>query len=362
MSLVFISYSSKDHGIARRVAEIVRVLGFDIWMDELALIPGEKIVSGLAEAIARANVFIILLTKNSIKSGWVGYELKRALKKKPEGSARIVPLKFDDSEVPLSLAHLKWGDCRTTEGLICSLNLALSHASDKLPLPAEKIRQRYDERLPIQYAIRLVPSGALQSSGSLGCKEREYVFVGDYAEQCGRSLRQILSNLWAGDAYDEVVSSNETWKALIFEVGDINTRKLDLMPATWKAMFRIVSDPKRLFQIKITDDERVRFGRRPPYDYYTPDQDYWYGRLTELRSWRHTGQSKQVDGRPTLELIFGFSWWCYDGSGITHQAIRSSLASHQIASRLFLVKNVELENLNYRAHELGHVDEGKLLL
>ena len=56
MSLVFVSYSSKDREVARRVAETVRVLGFEVWMDEVALIPGEPVASGLADAITRANV------------------------------------------------------------------------------------------------------------------------------------------------------------------------------------------------------------------------------------------------------------------------------------------------------------------
>ncbi len=36
-------------------------------MDELALIPGEPVVSGLARAVERASVFILTITAHRIK-------------------------------------------------------------------------------------------------------------------------------------------------------------------------------------------------------------------------------------------------------------------------------------------------------
>ena len=366
MSLAFISYSSRDREVARRVAEMVRVLGFKIWMDEGALAPGQPIAAELADAVAQVQVFIIILTKNSIESGWVQNELNLALARMVEGAVHVVPLVFDDCKIPIALAHLKWGDCRTTEGLVRSINLALANNADGIPLRPETIQRRYEERSPVHYAIRLVPSGALEKTGLLGRKERRYVFVGDYVEQCGRSLRQILSNLWAGDAYDKVANSNEMWTALVFEVGDSNVRKLDLLPATWKSMFRIVSDPKRLKLITITEEERGMLGR-PPRDYYTPDQPYWYDKLFTPRIWRTSNKTdpaaiQQVAIQRILERLCGFSWWCFDGSGITQQGSRSSLASDSVASRLFLVKNLSITDLNCRMQELGHVDEGRLLI
>ena len=69
---------------------------------------------------------------------------------------------------------------------------------------------------------------------------------GDYDEQRNRTARQILSNLGVGDSFERIDNSNVEWIALAFDIGELNAHKLDLKPATWKAAFRLLSDPKRI--------------------------------------------------------------------------------------------------------------------
>lgn len=225
-----------------------------------------------------------------------------------------------------------------------------SKPEKRQPMTAAQIHKRYEDRIPVEYAIRLMPKEDFQENGLLGKEERKYVFVADYVEQRYRPLRQILANLWVGDAFDRVASSNVEWIAIIFEVGELNRRKLDLMPATWKAVFRILSDPKRLGCITMSEEERIQMGS-PPRDYYDGDQAYWYTRLTKP-------DRKYFD--PTHSLIrsyFGISWLCFQGGGITYPTGQSSTVS----SRVFFVKNVPLSILNYRVQELGLPNDGIFL-
>ena len=201
-------------------------------------------------------------------------------------------------------------------------------------------------------AVRLIPKEGFDRCGQLGLASRKYVFVGDYAEQRHRTLRQILSNLWIGDAFEEVDNSNIGWLALTFELGELNRRKMDLMPATWKAAFRILSDPRRAACFIATGEELTKLGR-PPRDYYSSDQRFWYSRCST--------QERQSKSGPHYFLhdALGISWLCFSGTGITEQPFAQD--SGGIPSRVFFVKNLPLSSISYHIEELGTPDDDIVL-
>ena len=228
----------------------------------------------------------------------------------------------------------------------------LADAADKLTrelqstlvMSPEEIQSRYKNRVLVDWAVRLVPKNTFDPRALLGPAERKYVFVGDYVEQRNRNLRQVLSNLWAGDAFEPVANSNVEWVALKFEIGELNRRKLDLKPATWKAAFRILSDPKRANCFRASDEERARMGV-PPRDYYSDDQDYWYHQLTaEDRRYTQWGIDYYI------RAVLGLSYLCFDGSGITYKAFSNSST---VPSRVFLIRNVPAAEVSYTLQELG---------
>ena len=263
---VFISYSSSDRHLARKVAEVFRSRGFKVWIDEGELAPGDPLASSLASALGRVDAFVAILTSNYANSNWAKSELDRAIKRMVERNIPIIPLRFDDSPVPEVLDHLKWGDARTEEGLLSALNLAGARFGMTVPMEPAQILERYKKKLTVNYGIRLVPTPTNAADRFLGPPERKYVAIGDYAEQCGRSLRQIQSNLRFGDAFDRVLSANLQWSALIFEIGETQRGKLDLLPGTWKAVFRILASRRRLAMIEPTAEEQEALGPRP-HDY-----------------------------------------------------------------------------------------------
>jgi hypothetical protein len=233
-----------------------------------------------------------------------------------------------------------------------------------LPMSAESIRDRYRARMPVSYGIRLVPSQKFRKDGFLGPEARRYVFIGDYAEQRGRSLRQVLSSLWMGDAYDQVTSANLAWTAVIFEIGGTNRLRLDLMPATWKAIFRILSSENRLAMISLSTEEKARLGSRTR-DYYEGDQGYWLKQITSQKAFEIEGKQK-LSPYDMLRTYFGYQDQCFaltGGTGICGRDMIHglNLDGTRTPSRLFLVKNAEVESLNCRIKELGHVDDKVIL-
>lgn len=225
-----------------------------------------------------------------------------------------------------------------------------SRPQSKEPITPSEIRKRYNERRPIERAIRLVPKTDFDENGFLGKRERKYVFIGDYDEQRYRNLQEMLNNLWLGNRFDPEPNSNVQWVAIVFRIGISSDHKYDLMPGTWKSVFRILSDPNRLGYFTADNDEISQMGPRqfPKRDYISGDQDYWFNRITS--------KFESCDKRDDLLLeYFGISDTCFQGSGITGDIINF------VPSRIFLVKNVQLNYLDYEIQDMGFPRDNKIL-
>jgi hypothetical protein len=352
----FIAYASPDQMAAETLFELLSS-PFRVFLDRRNLLPGDDWSSRLSAAQSLATVTLVLISSHTDIAYYQREEIARAIEltRREDDLHRVVPILLDE---PANTVQLPYGlrlkqAISVTEagGLVGVANQLKGALQHRMAMPASEIQQRYTSRNVLERAVRLVPRQSFNSNdGLLGAPSRAYVFVGDYDEQRHRTLRQILSNLWIGDAFERVDNSNVAWLALIFEVGELNRRKLDLLPATWKAAFRILSDPKRAARFEATDEETARLGR-PPRDYYSDDQNSWYSSCTtDERRWSAHGE--------LVEEVLGISWTCFTGTGITEQP---SVQSAGIPSRVFFVKNLSMSSITYQVQDLGVPDDGTVL-
>ena len=72
---IFISYSSKDKKFVRRLANAIEKEGYKVWLDEKEIIAGDYLPKKIGKAIKSSKVIIVVLSKNSIFSKWVQYEI-----------------------------------------------------------------------------------------------------------------------------------------------------------------------------------------------------------------------------------------------------------------------------------------------
>ena len=72
---VFISHSSLDAWIARTMAEKIRSLGVDCWLDEKDLEGGDIIPDEIIRGIDACQEAIVLISPNSVSSQWVSFEI-----------------------------------------------------------------------------------------------------------------------------------------------------------------------------------------------------------------------------------------------------------------------------------------------
>jgi len=89
-------------------------IGFNPWLDELRLLPGQDWKAEIKKAIRKTDVVIVCLSKKSVtKSGFVQAEIKYALDvadEQPEGTIFIIPLRLEECNVPDRLSQWQWVD------------------------------------------------------------------------------------------------------------------------------------------------------------------------------------------------------------------------------------------------------------
>ena len=107
---VFLSHSSDDKPLARRIASQLKERGIHPWLDEAEIRVGHSIPDKIAEGISQSQVFCILISKSSNASKWVAREYNAFLPRIISGAASVVPCKLDNSQIPILLADIKYAD------------------------------------------------------------------------------------------------------------------------------------------------------------------------------------------------------------------------------------------------------------
>lgn len=106
---VFISHSSEDHAVARKVYEFLKSEGLDCFMDDYDLRPGDEFVTKIPEAIRGSSVVVLIFSTNSDNSSDVTKELELAR----TGKKLIIPFRVEKLQphgLAWILAGITWVD------------------------------------------------------------------------------------------------------------------------------------------------------------------------------------------------------------------------------------------------------------
>ena len=106
MSQVFISYSRKDLAFVECLAGDLTTAGLEVWYDLSGLDGGTRWGREIQNAIEASQVFVVVLSPNSVESEWVEKEFMYAnsLKK------RIIPLLYQPCKTPMWFINLHFID------------------------------------------------------------------------------------------------------------------------------------------------------------------------------------------------------------------------------------------------------------
>jgi formylglycine-generating enzyme required for sulfatase activity len=148
---IFLCHSSGDKPEVRNLYQRLSSDGFDPWLDEEKLLPGQEWEVEIPKAVKTSDVVIVCLSHKAItKAGYVQKEIKFALDKaeeQPEGTIFLIPLKLEECDVPERLQRWHWVSLFEEKGyelLMRSLRLraeTITPGSD----PESNLIQRHEE-------------------------------------------------------------------------------------------------------------------------------------------------------------------------------------------------------------------------
>ena len=107
MPSLFISYSRKDIVAARKLTEAFKNLGLDFWIDWEGIPPTVDWWREIEKGIEEADMFLFLLSPDSVKSAVCKREIEHAAR----NGKRLIPIVVRDSkaaESPPELQPLNW--------------------------------------------------------------------------------------------------------------------------------------------------------------------------------------------------------------------------------------------------------------
>ncbi len=107
---IFISYTHEDGDVAKRLADELAGRGWSVFWDR-TLLPGATWRSQIQSALSAAKVVVVMWSEKSVGSRWVEIEADYAFQRDS-----YIPVKIDDSSLPLGLSHVQVADLRHWHG------------------------------------------------------------------------------------------------------------------------------------------------------------------------------------------------------------------------------------------------------
>ena len=150
---VFLSYSSTDAELARRLALDLRSVNIDVWLDQWQLGVGEEIAQKIDKGVEQADFVIVLLTRASVASKWVQHEWRqKVLNEAQTQRVAVIPVRGEVCEIPDFLAQRSSADISGgsyPQGFRYLLEILRHHSDDGgFDMPKRGAVSVGDESLP----------------------------------------------------------------------------------------------------------------------------------------------------------------------------------------------------------------------
>jgi len=140
MARIFLCHASEDKPQVRKVYARLKAAGFEPWLDEEEILPGQDWDYEIEQALETCDFVMVFLSTRSVgKTGYVQREFRRALyhsEEMPEGHIHTIPVKLDDCEVPRRFGRHQWANLEEAgafERIVRALHYGLAQRG--LPVP-----------------------------------------------------------------------------------------------------------------------------------------------------------------------------------------------------------------------------------
>lgn len=114
---VFISHSSENRAITKKVAETLRAHNIPVWYSDTNIKGAQQWHDEIGRALRRCDWFVLLLSQDSVSSKWVRMELGYALNHS-QYDEKILPVILEDCDyesLSWTLGFFQMGDLSNGE-------------------------------------------------------------------------------------------------------------------------------------------------------------------------------------------------------------------------------------------------------
>lgn len=294
MPTVFLSHSSMDKDLARRIAHDLQRAGVSVWLDEWEIVVGDSISQRIQQGLEDAEFVAVLLSRASIKSGWVGKEWQSRIgEEAADPRVVVLPIRSDDCEIPQLLRDKRHADLANGyENAIQDLLGAIqTHISKRHPdilakkfsVPCLSTTDEDEESHALQeFLIRGHLDHTTSNDSEWFIRQRELhdlVHLCDFGGSAfllgpfgsgktsvARSLISALGSKPVVPLYIDLSVSDMQypglfWKALVWEVTGLDERELTAYEA-----LRIIEEPLAARQHVLVLDNIDEMLKSPTFD------------------------------------------------------------------------------------------------
>jgi formylglycine-generating enzyme required for sulfatase activity len=142
MARIFLCHASEDKPQVREVYQRLKALGFEPWLDEEDILPGQDWDDEIETALEQSAFVMVFLSKRSVeKVGYVQREFRWAMyrsEEMPEGSIHTIPIKLDDCTVPRRFRRHQWANLSEDgafDRIVRALHYGLEQRGEPVPEP-----------------------------------------------------------------------------------------------------------------------------------------------------------------------------------------------------------------------------------
>ena len=143
MPSCFISHAwgNGGHDFAMKLGAALRKNDITIWLDENEIWPGDDIKTKIRKGIEYdSDVFLFVLTPESIESQMCLHELDLALRQRNEYCKPIIPVFFKECTIPDFLKNICYADFREQLSFDASIERLIKGIIESIKIRGEKSR------------------------------------------------------------------------------------------------------------------------------------------------------------------------------------------------------------------------------
>jgi len=180
---VFICHAKEDkERFVLDFAKKLREKGIDAWLDEWEMKPGDSLVDKIfEEGIKECDMFMVILSEDSINKRWVRDELNSAIVQRIEKSTKIIPVIIDENvEVPTSLKHIIWVKIQNLSDYKEEFRKILSAIYDEIEKPSIGGKPAFTNDIDIIPGLNKIDSIVLKIAGDIVYQKDDYCRIVDY--------------------------------------------------------------------------------------------------------------------------------------------------------------------------------------